>query len=792
MINKVNISLSFILILLSLSCASQDFTLYGIIHDSISGESLAGVSIRIAGKNNWAISNEYGFYSLTLPQGRYVLFYSFIGFETSEIQTDLVADKQMDISLHPKSYEISEVSVKAETNSSFNSFTGANRIDISRMKEIPTATGEADVLQSLQLLPGIQTSNEGSVSLNIRGGSHDQNLIILDEAPVYNSSHSLGFFSAFNSDAIKDVVVYKGIYPAEFGDKLSSVVDISMKEGNNKKFTLNTRTGILVSSVCLEGPIIKDKASFIISGRYSYTGQILNLVAGKIGHDLLNVYGLRDFTDNNIINFNDLNMKFNFRLNNHNHFYFSSYSGHDDFLCYPLNFENSLNWGNQTGTIRWNHIFHSRIFSNFTIYTSRYNYAYHIDTDIRNYDWKSHLGETGVKADLSAYLSEALKIKSGLFGIRHLIYPGEIVKRDSTSIINSFSLDHKQIYETGIYISISQRITKRLKFSGGLRYSLFFQTGPATEYTFNSEKTMVTDSATFGKTDIFNTSESLEPRLALTFKIDSLSSVKLSYGRTSQYLHLLSNSTVGLPTDTWLPSGNTVMPERSWQISAGFYQSLLSKTIDLSIEIYYRKLDHITDFRDNADLFLNKYIDIQILQGKGKSYGAEWLIEKRGGRLNGWISYTLANTQYFIPGINNGKPFSPRFDIRHNLAITGVYALNRTLKLSSTFKLTSGGFITIPTGVFTYDGASFYYYSSRNGYQLPVYHRLDVSVIYSNLKNKTRNLKTDWTFGFYNVYNRKNVYSLFIQPVGGSLNISNSYNMYLFGIIPSLTFHLKI
>jgi hypothetical protein len=789
---KLITMISFVFLLITTETSfSQKHTIYGFVKDSISGEILSGSSIFIKDFNYFTISNNYGFFSITVPDGEYNLSCSYVGYFPCIRRLNINKDERIEISLSPQNFSITEVIISANKEIINKNNTSTNKLDIGRIKSIPSATGEPDVLKSLQLLPGIQTSNEGSASLNIRGGSYDQNLILLDEAPVYNASHSLGFFSAFNPDAISSVTVYKGAYPAKYGGKLSSVVDISMKEGNNKKFVVMGGAGLMAGKLSFEGPIIRNKASFIISARYAYAGQTLNLLAGKIGRELLNLYALRDFASNNKINFNDFNLKFNYQINPKNHLYLSSYSGRDIFLCYPLEVENYLDWGNRTFTLRWNHIFGPRVFSNYTIYSSDYNYTYQIDNDIRNYNWKSEIKESGIKSDFNTHLNKAINLKYGAFFLLHTIYPGKLEKRDAGSIIKSFSLDRNQAFEPGFYVSNEQQISERISIIYDFRYSAFVQLGEGIIYKYNESNGNVIDSTSYKKNEIINSFDGIEPRLSLNYRLNDKNSAKIAYAHSSQYLHLLSNSSLGLPTDTWLPSGYYVKPEKSKQIVIGYYYLTNKSDWEISVEGYYRTIDNIIDLKDNADLFLNKHIVTQVLQGKGFSKGIECLVEKKAGKFNGWLSYTLANTKYKIPGINNNKTFSPRFDIRHNLSFTWVYKLNKCWSLSSTFKLTSGGYITVPQGVFIYNESSFYFYSSRNGYKLPTYHRLDASFSYKSPKNEGRKLKSEWVFGVYNIYNHKNVYSLFVRQEGADLTVSNAFNMYLFGMIPSFSYNFK-
>jgi outer membrane cobalamin receptor len=781
--------------ILSLLCSTNlyanKYTLHGTIRDSLTGETLIGASIYIVETKQGTISNAYGFYSINQPEGIYTVIYSYVGYNPVKLNISLHKEIYQDVKLINTTQELKEVVITSSKTNVQTVGTSRNELPISRIKSIPTATGEPDVLKSLQLLPGIQAANEGASNLYVRGGSYDQNLILLDEAPVYNPVHALSFFSTFNADAIKNVLVYKGAFPVQYGGRLSSVVDIAMREGNYNKTQINGGIGLIASHLTIEGPVIKEKASYIISCRYSYAGQTLNLLAGKIGSDILNLYALRNFSDKNKIWFYDLNAKINFKINDKNHIYLSTYTGHDNFYCFALNNNNELNWGNVTSTLRWNHIFSGKLFSNYTLYYSNYNYQYSIREDIRNFIWESKIKETGIKADFTYYLNEKNMVKSGISIIHHYFAPGSISPADTTSIIGPFSLDKKKSAEIATYIGNEQTLISWLTLNYGLRYTVFLNIGPGTVYSYNTAMNMVTDSTIYKSGRLINSYNGLEPRVSARLKINNNNAIKIAYAFTSQYLHLLSNSTVGLPTDTWLPPDKYVKPQTSNQFILGYYRTFSENIYEFSVETYYKTLDNIIDYKDNADLFLNKHIETQLLKGKGYSYGMEFLLEKKVGKLTGWIGYTYAQTQYKIDGINKNRYYSPRYDIRHNLSLTGNYDFSKAWSVSSTFKLASGGFITIPDQIFTIDGAAFFDYSSRNNYKLPVYHRLDFSALYKSPKNESRRYKSQWVFSVYNVYNRKNIYSLFIKQRSDDFTSASAYKMYLFGIMPSITYNLS-
>ncbi len=735
------------------------------------------------------VANNYGFYSISPNSGKCTIICSYLGYSVFTKPIEIEKSTKLDIELSPQVKSLDEVTIQGNKSTLNSTSVSKNVIGIKQIKSITSMTGEPDVLKSLQLLPGVQTAGEGSTNISVRGGSFDQNLIILDEAPVYNPSHALGFFSTFNTDALNNVSFYKGAFPAQYGGRLSSIVDITMKEGNYKKFAANVGIGLLASRLTLESPIIKDKASFIVSGRYSYAGQTLNL-AGLFGQEVLQLWELRNFNDQNEINFYDLNAKINYRINDKNHLYLSTYTGGDKFYSYSLNNDNSLNWGNTTSTLRWNHVFNSSLFSNFTGYYSNYNYSYSINDDLKNFDWNSNIQEAGLKADFTAYWNSSNHIRFGVATVYHYFEPGQIMPRSDRSSIKPFALSNKNAIEVSAYISNEQKITDRLSIDYGLRYAGFINIGADTVFQYNEEKTQVTGFKAYESGEIVQFYQSLEPRISARYLLGTRNSVKLAYGRTTQFLHLLSNSSLGLPTDVWMPPDKDIRPQSSCQFVLGYYHSFSDNQYEFTTEVYYKTLRSIIDFKDNANLFLNKHIVTQTLSGDGYAYGNEYMLEKKTGDLTGWIAYTFSKTQYQIDGVNNNDYFSPRWDIRHNLSITGNYQINTRWSISSTFKFTSGGFVTVPEGSFVHNGAAFNFYSERNGYQIEPYHRLDVSFTYKSRKNDNRKRKSEWVYGIYNIYGRENIYMLFAHQNRDLISTQFS-KMYLFGIVPSVTYNLK-
>jgi hypothetical protein len=767
--------------LISQFILAQKYAINGIVKDSITGETLIGANITIKGSYSGSITNQYGFYSISLQKGLHTLSASYIGYAPKEINVEVDKDKILNFNLVPQNEVLKEVIVTSSKSKIDNNSVSKDEVSINQIKTIPANLGVPDVLKVLQLMPGIQAVNEGSTNIYVRGGSFDQNLFLLDEAPVYNPAHALGFFSVFNTDVLKSVSVYKGGFPAHYGGRLSSVVDITMRDGNENKSSISAGIGLISSQLTLEGPIVKQKLTYIVSGRYSYPGAILNGV---------NYFITNDVSNNNDIWFYDLNTKLNLQVNDKNKVYFSMYSGHDNFYCFSLNNKNDINWGNYTSTFRWNHIFSKNLFSNYTLYYSKYNYTYSYKEDIRNFLWKSRISEVGLKADFSYYPNQNNTIRFGLWGVYRGFSPGTIMQSDSSSIIKNFSLDHKQSAEYDFYIENDQKLNTWISLNYGIRSSVFLNYGPATVYTYNRSKSEVIDSVVYSENELINDYKSLEPRISIRFLLNPKSSIKAAYSYTTQYLHLLSNSSVGLPTDVWLPPDSYFKPQSSHQYVLGYYISFFDNLLDISTEAYYKNLQNIVDYKDNADLFMNEHIETQILSGKGKSYGIEFLLEKKG-RISGWLGYSLAKTSYNINGVNNNEDYSPRYDIRHNLTVTSSYKFTGPWLFSSTFKLTSGGFITLPEQIFYIDGAAFFDYGYRNNYRMPPYHRLDLSFIYEPTKNNSRNLKRQWVFSIFNVYSRKNIYTLFVKQQSDNFDLASIYKMYLFRITPSVSYNLK-
>lgn len=770
-----------------LQAQQKGITIYGTIKDGSTGETVSNATVRIKELSVGTLSNGYGFYSLLVPYGAQsgvTLVLSSIGYETKILKLKASQDTLINFTLQEATISLDEVIVSAsKENEIVSSQMSVNRLDMELIKKLPVTYGEVDILRGLQMMPGIQTSHEGTTNLSVRGGSFDQNLFLLDGAPVYNPAHALSFFSVFNSDALHDVSIYKGAFPARYGGRVSSVVDIKMKEGNSERFSAAGGIGLIASRLTLEAPINKGKGSFIVSGRYSYAGAMVNAF-GSLGGNI-GIHSLNNFQSDNDISFYDLNAKLNYKLGDKDRIYASVYTGHDEFYHSLLSNDNQMKWGNITGSARWNHIFNSRIFANTSLIYSNYNYRYTLRDDIRRFFWDARMQQVGVKSDVDWYVNTEHHIQFGLDLNYQFYEPGELIPRDSLSASKSYKLDSKKALNAAVYISNEQRIGDKWLLNYGLRFSSSMLLGSGTVYQYTPLKE-VKDSIYYGKGKVIKSYFGLEPRLSVRYLINDNHSVKLGYALSRQYQQLVSNSGIGLPTDVWLPADNYIRPTDAHQISAGYYTSFFNREIDFSMETYYKQLRNIIDFEDHANLFLNKHLETQILHGKGRSYGIEFMAERKKGKLTGWVSYTLSKTQNKINGINGGNWYSPTYDKRHKLVVALKYPFNKRWSAGSSFKLSSGGYMTLPQGTYQYYGKVFFYYNGRNGYKMPLFHELDISVQYKFWQDKKRRFQLEMDFGINNVYNRKNVFTL----MSGARN-NELQKMYLFGMVPYITFNFK-
>ena len=745
-------------------------TIYGFVSSVQSGETLAGATISLSGeKNYFTVTNAYGFYSLTVPEGEYHLNCSYIGLQDLDRKIDVGGTSRQNIELAGKGdNSLAPVVVATAGNKSVirRTITGSHRLDVAEIKKIAQAGGEPDVLKSLQFLPGIQTSNEGTTNLSVRGGSYDQNLILLDEAPVYNPTHTLGFFSTFNTDAIKDVSIYKSVFPAQYGGRLSSVVDVRMKEGNSKEHTVSGGLGVLASRLTYEGPLKKERSSFMISGRYSNIGTWLNM------SETLKFMKFR--TTNSRVSFYDLNAKINPILGDKDRLFLSAYTGHDNFYLDLVDRSSRMEWGNTTVSARWNHVFNPAFFANTSLLYSDYSYSNTSLEATSRYKLKGRLGEITLKTDMEWMINTNNLVKFGAGVTGQEVSPGKMTPLDTGAVSKRVSLSDRRSAQLFAYISNEQKFGKSVSVAYGVRATEFAALGDAGER---------------GK--IVKSYFGAEPRVTARVLLSNTASLKVSYGRNYQFQHLLTNSSVGLPTDIWIPSDTYFKPQYSDQLAAGGYKSFLNGAYETSLELYYRKSYNIIDFRDNAEVFLNDRIETQVLTGQGKGYGLEFLLKKTSGATNGWISYTYSKALRRIAGVNNNEWYPPSYDHRHNFSLVLSHAISRRLSVSGNWVFRSGGYTTVPVGSYIFNGVRFLYYSKRNGYQLPAYHRLDLSLTLQGKRNPQRRWQGEWVFSVYNVYNRENVFALYVRQNDRDFTNIKASKTYLVGILPTISYNFK-
>lgn len=748
-------------------------TLSGYVKDANSGETLIAAVIRVNNETISTSTNNYGFYSLTLPPGSYQLEVSYIGYQAKVFPVDLKGNRQLNFELNDNATSIEEVLVSAKRpNESVSSpQMGSLKFSMEEVRNVPVIFGERDVLKTIQLMPGIASGGEGSSNFYVRGGAGDQNLILLDEATVYNASHLLGFFSTFNSDAIKDVNLYKGGIPAQYGGRISSVMDISMLDGNDKKFSGKGGIGLIASRLKLEGPIVKDKSSFMLSGRRTYADMFLKLSSDET-------------VKKSVLYFYDLNAKMNYKFDDKNTLYLSGYFGKDE-LGYGDLF--GFDWGNATGTLRWNHIFNSQLFSNSTLIYSDFSYNVRVDNDDSDFKINSKIRNWNFKQDFSYYSSNNNTLKFGLNLLRQEIVPASL-NAASGSAVNSINIEKRQGLEAAAYISHEWKPTSNFSMIYGLRVHDFMVMGPGTFYTFDA------DGEPSGETSYGNSiikhHFNLEPRLSMAYIMNPKHSIKASYNRIAQNLHQLTNTTSSLPTDQYVLSSMNIKPQIADQVALGYFRNLANNAYELSVETYYKFMDNQIDFRNGADLQANKYLEGELLFGIGRSYGVEVMMRKNKGKLNGWVSYTLGRSERQFDEINDGSWFAARQDRTHDISLVGMYQLSKNWNLGATFVFNTGNAITFPSGKYQIDGTTMFYYTERNGYRMPNYHRLDLSATYEP-KRENKKFNSSWSFGVYNAYNRKNAYIIDFRENEQQPEVTEAYKIALFGMIPSVTWNFK-
>ncbi len=750
------------------SLTAQNATLSGYLKDAETGEELLYASVLVEGETIGTTTNLYGFYSLTLPVGEYKIAYSYLGYATQSIQINLQSDVSQSVELKPDTDLLEEVVVtaKAKNENIKSTEMSVTTLDVKSISKIPVLFGEQDIMKTMQLMPGISGASEGSSGFFVRGGNADQNLILLDEATVYNASHLLGFFSVFNSDALKDVKLYKGGIPAEYGGRASSVMDVRMKNGNSKEWGVSGGLGLISSRLTVEGPIKKDKGSILISGRRTYM-------------DLLAKTFTNDFDDLSLY-FYDVNMKANYSISEKDRIFFSAYLGKDVFGLEDFGFD----WGNTTATLRWNHTFNSKLFSNTSLIYSDYNYGFNIDNAGIDNDLSAGIFDYNLKQDFTYFLNPKNKVKFGVQGIYHDFQPIVFTFDDELKD----QAQTQQALETGIYISNEQKVSERLTLNYGLRASTFSNIGAFTEQQFN-ELDEVVNQTTYEQGEFYNNYWTLEPRFSASYVLNPMTSIKASYNRNAQYLHLLSNSNAGSPTDIWIPSSTLVKPTIADQVALGYFQNFNENKYKFSAEAYYKNFQNLVDYENGAEIFANTNIESELVFGKGRAYGIEFLLEKQEGKLTGWLSYTLSKSERQIDEINFGNWYAARQDRTHDISLVANYELSKNLSISATWVYNTGDAVTFPAGKYYIDDSLISLYTERNADRMPNYHRLDLGVNWT-LRDNDKYFSA-LNFSLYNLYNRKNAYSISFAESETSPGTTEATRLSLFGIVPSVSWNFK-
>lgn len=749
----------------------QNYTISGTIEDANSGEALIGAVIKVKQiKGTGTYSNEYGFYSLTMKQGKYDLIVSYIGFITDTVFIDLTSNKKINFSLEGGLIQLEDITV---TDSSANDrinkpISGIEKLDLKEINKLPVLFGERDILKTIQLLPGIKGSNEGSSGFSVRGGNYDQNLILLDEAPVYNASHLLGFFSTFNSDAINDVTVYKGTQPSQYGGRISSVVDIKLKEGNNKYYNLSGGIGAISSKLNFEGPIVTDKGSFLITGRRTYADMFL-----KFSSD--------SKTKDRKLYFYDLNAKLNYQISDNDKFYLSGYFGRD---VLGLGTTFGIDWGNTTGTLRWNHIFSSKLFSNTSLIYSNYDYNIAISNSDNNFNIISRITDYNIKQEFQFFMNPEHSLRFGFNFIYHEVSPGIVESVDSLTT-NRPDMQKRYSLENSVWLADEWKAAKWLNINAGVRITAFNVLGKGDFYTLD-ENNKIVDTTTYDG-GIVKTYVNPEPRFSASIILNENSSIKASYNRNVQNFHLITNSTSTNPTDKWLSSTNNIRPEIGDQVSLGYFRNFGAYEFD--IEGYYKIIQNLLDYKDNANVTNTDAIESQLLFGKGRSYGVELFVKKKTGRLTGWISYMFSRTEQKINGINNGVWYPSKQDRSHDIALVGMYEFSKKFNVSAAWVYHSGNAVTFPSGKYTINNEVIYYYTERNGYRMPSYHRLDIG---GTLKlGQGKRFSSELSFGCYNVYGQKNAYTIDFRESETNIGTTEAVKTYLFTWVPYVTWNFN-
>ena len=788
-------NLLILLLFTSISFGQNKFSISGYVEDSKTGEKLYGVNVYTNSKSG-NITNEYGFYSFSLEEGKHTIYVSYIGFKTIEKEINVSSNSKVDFKLEEDSSILDEVIVVATKidNRVKSVEMSVNTLKASTIKKLPAILGEPDVLKSIQLLPGVSSVNEASSGFNVRGGNADQNLILLDDATIYNASHLFGFFSVFNSDAIKDVKLYKGGIPSTYGGRLSSVLDVRQKEGNKKEFNGEAGIGLILSRVLVEGPIKKDslgqgKGSYMFAGRRSYVDAFTFL---------------DDEFKDNVLFFYDLNLKANYDINEKNKIFISGYFGRDRFELPKFI---GTSWGNAIGTIRWTNAISEKLFFQTSAIFSNYDYELDNLRSGSEFRWKSNITNFNFKPKLTWYASSNATVRTGVDITHYKFNPGKISAINGSSISaekfqNNFAL------ENGMYIDTEFDLSEKLNIQAGLRFSNFMRLGNESIRIYETGKPLsfdpvygvyeeneVVSEKKYGSGEVIKQFNNLEPRFSMRYLLNDRNSIKTSYNRMYQYIHLVTNTTSPTPLDVWTPSGPYIKPQFADQIALGYFSNVKESSYDFSVEAYYKKLTNVTDFKDGADLLFREDVETQVVQGVGRAYGLEFLLNKNTGKLTGWLSYTLSRSENKINGINNNEYYANNVDQLHRLNLVGLYKTNSRWEFGGVFTFSTGRPVTYPTGRYEQNGLIVADYSERNGNRLPVYHRLDISATLNPKKDSNKTGK--WIFSIANLYNRQNAASIFFREISEVNDVeiatgnTEATKLSFFGIVPSVTYEFK-
>lgn len=772
------------------SVHSQNVKLSGIIYNQEDNQPILGANVKVENTDAGTVSDFDGAYEISLPIASYEIVFSYLGFEDEKQTIYLKKDTELDIYLIPKEEQLDEVVVQenVEKTEIRSASMSTNRLTSETIKKIPVVLGEADVIRSLIQLPGISNTGEGSAGFNVRGGNAGQNLVLVDNATIFNSSHLFGLFSIFNPDAIKDLSLYKGGIPANFGGRVASVLDIQQRRGNTQKFKGEANLGIVSSKLLLEGPIQKDKSSFLISGRTSYAHLFLQLADNP-----------------NSAYFYDVNAKFNFNINEKNNITASAYYGRDVFDIS----DNFINvYGSSFISTRWNHTFNENIYSNLSLIAN--DYIYDLEINSAEFIFESGLANVNLKYDINHQLTNDITLEYGIDSFLHEFNPGVVRPKNPFSNINRRELNRKYAWENAVYLGANQNITENIQLQYGLRVSSFFRLGQDGFATYENnqpvfynseigvyEEAPILQSENISRSESLKSYHNLEPRFSMSYSFNDRQSVKLGYHRMVQNLHLISNTSAPTPFDVWAPSGPYLKPQKADQIAAGYFQNFKEGAYSLETEVYYKRVQNSFDFINGANLIANNTIERVLLNGEGRAFGWEFLLKKNTGKLTGWLAYTLSRTEQRTPGrtpdepgINNGEWYLNNFDKTHDLSVVANYELNKKWSFNANFVVQTGLPVNFPVGQYQFQDLTIPVYEGRNLNRLPTFHRLDISATLVPSKNENRDWKSSWSFGVYNVYNRMNAAAINFRQ-NQNTGANEAVRLAIFGAVPSISYNVK-